>query len=203
MQFDSHIPVQEVAGSSKRNSCAACLAGATGYVGREVAKLVSEAGISTTALVRPSAGGGSDRKAILDALESSGVKPLEGTLDGTVQELADVLKPYDTIVSMLNGERVGARGWAILLSRGTVWLRWLAVPMLEIFVGDTRQTDPVRCSPLPVCADWHTLTPPEPPSSPSIGTWYCRCSWLIIYTILCGLRNHPTQLQGKTWRLGS
>ena len=80
------------------------VAGATGYIGSHIAEQLGKANVKTSALVRnASDGGNSARVSTLAKLKAAGVTIVEGSTSASTDELANILKEYDTIVSAISG----------------------------------------------------------------------------------------------------
>jgi nucleoside-diphosphate-sugar epimerase len=87
--------------------------GATGYIGSHIAEqlAIGQAKVHTAALVRNfSDGSNPGRIATLEKLKAAGVFIVEGSASAAVDELAEILKDYDTIVCAVKGCCGGAGG---------------------------------------------------------------------------------------------
>ena len=79
-------------------------AGATGYIGSHIAEQLGKANVKTSALVRNATDDSNPvRVATLAKLKAAGVTIVEGSSSASVDDLASILKDYDTIVSAISG----------------------------------------------------------------------------------------------------
>lgn len=75
--------------------------GATGHLGGFVVKELAKASVDTTAFVRRSSSANKQRQAKLSALEALGVHILEGSLDAELADLAQLLRGFNVVISLL------------------------------------------------------------------------------------------------------
>ena len=83
-------------------------AGATGYIGNTITQELARAGVETTALIRsPKDTSKPGRAAKISHLESLGVSIVKGDISNSVDELASILKRFDTVIAAVSGKVFG------------------------------------------------------------------------------------------------